>query len=109
MVIHLTDSAIEAFHKNLEERDTPKARIRLGVKGAGCSGFQYIIQYEDDPPREKDVEYFFNGIRVVVDKKSLIYLNDCIVDWENTLIAQDFKFINPKEKSRCGCGSSFTV
>jgi len=109
MSIHLTDTAIEAFQQKLADRETPRAYIRLGVKGSGCSGFSYVIQFEDNPPREKDIELFFNGIRVLVDKKSMSYLDGCVLDWEKTLIAQGFKFVNPNESSRCGCGSSFTV
>jgi len=109
MSIHLTDAAIEAFQQKLEERDTPRAYIRLGVKGAGCSGYQYVIQFEDNSPREKDIELFFNGILVLVDKKSMGYLDGCILEYEQTLLAQGFKFINPNEISRCGCGSSFNL
>lgn len=107
--IHLTDSAIEAFQQKLEERKTPKSYIRLGIRGAGCSGFSYAILFEDNPPRDKDIQFFFNGIRVLVDIKSMTYLNGCTLHWEKTLVAQGFKFDNPNVKSTCGCGSSFTL
>ena len=107
--IYLTDKAIEIFNQKLEKRNTPDAYIRLGVKGSGCSGLQYAILFEDGPPREKDLEFFYNGIRVVVDKKSIIYLNGCTLDWEKTLLEEGFKFVNPNEKSRCGCGNSFNI
>jgi iron-sulfur cluster assembly protein len=107
--ITLTAAAIKAAKEKLKERGTPDAYIRLGVKGGGCSGFSYVIQYEDDKPTDKDLEFDFYGLRVLVDKKSLNYLKGTTLDWEKTLIAQGFKFINPNEKSRCGCGSSFSV
>ena len=108
-MIYLTDKAIEAFKERIEKRNTPDAYIRVGVKGSGCKGFTYAIQFEDNKPREKDLEFFFNGIRVIVDKKSILYLNECTIDFEKTPVAEGFQFINPNEKSRCGCGQSFTA
>ena len=66
------------------------------------------------PPRARDVVYDLkasNGddVRIVVDKKSLLYLNGATFDWEKTLMRQGFKFVNPNEKASCGCGTSFTV
>jgi iron-sulfur cluster assembly protein len=107
--ITLTTAAIEAFQKKLEERRTPNAYIRLGIKGSGCSGYQYAIQYEDDPPRENDLQFVFGGVCVVVDPKSVVYLNGSVLDFEKTLMEQGFKFNNPNVKSLCGCGSSFEI
>jgi len=90
-------------------RGTPESYLRLGIKGGGCSGFSYVLKYEDDPPRDRDVVFEEHGVKIVVDKKSLIYLNGATLDWEKTLMKQGFKFINPNEKSSCGCGHSFTV
>lgn len=108
-MIYLTDKAIEAFKERIEKRDTPDTYIRVGVKGAGCKGYTYVIQFEDDKPREKDLEFFFNGIRVIVDKKSILYLDECTIEFEKTPVAQGFIFTNPNEASRCGCGNSFTA
>lgn len=107
LYIHLTDRAIEAFQAALEKRNTTQARIRLGIKGGGCNGYEYVIQFEDDTPTEKDLEFFYNGIRVIVDKKSLLHLNGCTLDHEKTMLSQGFKFINPKQTSSCSCGKSF--
>jgi iron-sulfur cluster assembly protein len=104
--IRLTDAAIEAFNQKIEARNTPHTRIRLGLRGGGCKGFNYVIQFDDDKPRDKDLEFFYNGVRVVVDNKSILHLNGCTLDWEKTLMQQGFKFINSNEKSRCNCGSS---
>lgn len=110
MSIHLTDAAIEAFQQKLEERNTPHAHIRIGVKGSGgCNGFRYVIAYEDNAPREKDIVLFFNGIRVLVDNRSITYLENCTLDYESTLLEHGFKFVNSLEKSKCGCGKSFNI
>ena len=83
--------------------------MRLGVKGGGCSGFSYVIQYEDTPPRPQDTVYDAGGVRFYVDKKSFVYLAGSVLDYEQTLMFQGFKFKNPQEASSCGCGHSFTV
>lgn len=108
--IHLTEAAIEAFHQRIENRNTPDARVRLGVKGSGgCKGMSYVIIFEDNHPREKDISLYYNGISVVVDNKSIAYLEGCILDYEQTLMSQGFVFRNNREKSRCGCGKSFSI
>lgn len=101
--------AAEQIKIQLQKRGTPDSSLRLGIKGGGCSGFSYVIQFEDDVPRDKDQVFQEHGIKVVIDKKSLIYLNGSTLEWEKTLVKQGFKFLNPNEKSTCGCGHSFTV
>lgn len=107
--ISLTPKAVEMAKKQLEKRGTPAAAIRLGLKGGGCSGFSYVIEFADGEPRERDRVFEFDGVRVVVDPKSLIYLAGTVLDWEQTLMRQGFKFQNPNEKQGCGCGHSFSV
>lgn len=107
--ITLTDAALEAAKAALAKRGTPDAAIRLGIKGGGCSGFSYVVEYDDDPPRARDRTYEFDGVRIVVDKKSLIYLMGTVLDFEKTLMKQGFKFRNPNEATSCSCGTSFTV
>src|SRR5262245_48546226 len=80
--ILITDKAVEFAKKKLATRGTPDAAIRLGIKGGGCSGFSYVIQFEDDPPRERDRVYDAGGVRFIVDKKSLIYLAGSALDYE---------------------------
>ena len=107
--ITISDKAVEFARKKLLARGTPDAAVRLGVKGGGCSGFSYVIQYEDTPPRERDTVYEAGGVRFYVDKKSFVYLAGSVLDYEQTLMFQGFKFKNPQEASSCGCGHSFTV
>jgi iron-sulfur cluster assembly protein len=107
--ITISDKAVEFAKKKLAARGTPGAAVRLGVKGGGCSGFSYVIQYEDTEPKERDTVYDAGGVRFYVDKKSFVYLAGSVLDYEQTLMFQGFKFKNPQEASSCGCGHSFTV
>ena len=107
--MRISDGAVAFAKEKLAKRGTPDAAIRLGIKGGGCSGFSYVIQFEDDPPRERDRVYEIDGVRFIVDKKSLIYLAGSLLDYERPLLFQGFKFRNPNEASSCGCGHSFTV
>jgi iron-sulfur cluster assembly protein len=107
--VTITDAAVEYAKKRLAQRGTPDAAIRLGVRGGGCSGFSYVIEFADDPPRERDLVFEANGVRFYVDKKSFVYLAGSALDYEKTLVFAGFKFKNPQEASRCGCGHSFTV
>jgi iron-sulfur cluster assembly protein len=106
--------AVEAIARQMKKRGTPEASLRLGIRGGGCSGFTYVIEFHDGPPHGRDrildhVTSDGTKVRVVVDPKSLVYLNGTVLEWEQTLMHQGFKFANPNEKSGCGCGSSFSV
>jgi iron-sulfur cluster assembly protein len=107
--VFLTPVAAEKVKDQLVKRGTPEAYLRLGIRGGGCSGFSYVLQFEDDPPRAKDILFDVEGVHVIVDSKSILYLNGATLDWEKTLMNQGYKFRNPHEKSSCGCGHSFTV
>lgn len=106
--IMLTGKAIEMAKLALVKRGTPAAALRLGVRGGGCSGVSYAIEFADKV-RARDHEYDFDGLRVVVDPKSLVYLKGSVLDYTVELMQHGFKFRNPNEKSNCGCGESFTV
>jgi iron-sulfur cluster assembly protein len=110
----VSTQAVEAIRRQVQKRGTPDAAIRVGVRGGGCSGFSYVIEYDDKPPRAGDMvlEFADEGqptVRVYCDKKSILYLQNSVLDWEKTLMYTGFKFKNPQEASRCGCGHSFTV
>jgi iron-sulfur cluster assembly protein len=112
--LQVSQPAVEAIRTNLAKRGTPDAAIRVGVRGGGCSGFSYVIEFDDNPPRSGDIVLEFaeegkSTARVYCDKKSILYLGGSVLDWEKTLMFQGFKFKNPQEASRCGCGHSFTV
>jgi iron-sulfur cluster assembly protein len=106
--VRLTKKAIEMAKQALIKRGTPDAALRLGVRGGGCSGVSYAIEFSDKR-RERDNVYDFDGLRVLVDPKSLVYLRGAVLDYEVKLMQHGFKFVNPNEKSSCGCGESFTI
>lgn len=108
MSLTVSPKAVLKAREALRKRGTPDAMLRLGVKGGGCSGFSYVIEFADEA-RAKDLVFEFEGLRVVVDPKSLVFLNGCVLDYEVKLMQHGFKFVNPNEKSGCGCGESFTV
>ena len=112
--IVIAQGAIDAIAKQLAKRNVPGTALRVGIRGGGCSGFSYVIEFHDGEPKARDVVYDLKAtdgtdVRVVVDKKSLLYLNGSTLEWEHTLMRQGFKFVNPNEKASCGCGTSFQV
>jgi iron-sulfur cluster assembly protein len=114
LAITISPRAVEAIKKQIAKRNVPGTALRVGVKGGGCSGYSYVIQFHDGAPQARDVVYDLKAedgtdVRVLVDKKSLLFLNGTELEWEQTLMQQGFKFKNPNEKSNCGCGHSFTV
>ncbi len=106
--IALTDSAVSRLQRLLEERKTPEAGLRIAVKGGGCSGLAYHMEWTDKP-RERDKIFERDGVRVFVDSKSYLYLMGTELVFEEGLLASGFKLQNPNVKAACGCGDSFTV
>jgi len=106
--IQLTQKAIDMARKAIERRAQPTFGLRLGVKGGGCSGVSYVIEFAEKA-RGRDHVFEYEGVNIIVDPKSLIYLRGSILDYEVKLMQHGFKFRNPNEKAGCGCGESFTV
>ena len=108
--LQVTPSAVKRISTILaKEGISPEGGgMRLGVKGGGCSGMSYAISF-DARPRESDNIFTFEGVRVFIDPKSIIYLRGMTLDYEETLIRQGFQFLNPNSTRSCGCGSSFSV
>jgi iron-sulfur cluster assembly protein len=112
--IEISQAAVDAVGQQIAKRGRSDTALRVGIRGGGCSGFSYVIEFHDGPPNARDVVYDMtatdgSAVRILVDKKSLLYLNGSTLEWEKTLMRQGFKFVNPNEKSNCGCGTSFTV
>ncbi len=112
--VTITTAAADAIVRQLSKRGTPGASLRLGVRGGGCSGFSYVIEFHDGEPQRRDHVFTFHGsdgtlVTVVVDPKSLLYLNGSEMDWQQTLMQQGFKFHNPNVSTECGCGHSFSA
>lgn len=106
--IELTPKAVEMAKKAIARREQPAAALRLGVRGGGCSGASYVIEFADKI-RDRDRVFEFDGLKVVVDPKSLVYLRGSVLDYEVKLMSHGFKFQNPNEKKGCGCGESFGI
>ena len=83
-------------------------RVRLGVKGGGCSGLSYTIHF-DDKIGQYDTVYDLDGIKAIVDAKSAIYLEGIQLDFQKDLMGGAFKFLNPNAQKTCGCGESFSA
>ena len=112
--IVITQAAVDAVATQIEKRGVANTALRVGIRGGGCSGFSYVIEFHDGEPRARDTVYDLTStagepVRIVADKKSLLYLNGATFDWEKTLMRQGFKFVNPNETASCGCGTSFQV
>ena len=107
--ITLTEEAAEFVKKRLAKEGRPNAALRVGVRGGGCNGLMYVLDYTDEPPRARDVVYDFFGTRVFVDTRSLDYIEGSTIRYENTLMFQGLKCENPLEASTCGCGETFSV
>jgi len=108
-VITITDRAKKEVDRIVDEQNLPESTVlRVGVKGGGCSGFSYTLGF-DDTVGEIDQVFECEGIRVVCDPKSFLYLNGTQIDFEESLMGRGFKFGNPNAAKSCGCGESFSV
>ncbi len=108
-MIAITERAVSEVKRIVAEQKLPEATaLRVGVKGGGCSGFSYTLGF-DDQLAETDQIYEIDGVRVVCDPKSFLYLNGTQIDFEDNLMGRGFKFGNPNAAKTCGCGESFSV
>jgi len=107
MGITLTEYAAQRINTFLENRGKGVG-LRLGVKTTGCSGMAYVIEFADEI-QDEDKVYEDRGVKVIIDPKSLLYLDGTEVDFVKEGLNEGFKFNNPNAKDECGCGESFTV
>ena len=103
--IAITEAAAAEIAKQREKRGTPDARIRIGVRGGGCTGFTYVFEWAEQI-RPTDKEFSAHGVSIVVDPKSLVYLGGMELDFVRGMMGHGFKFNNPNAKGACGCGES---
>ncbi|HUI99295.1 MAG TPA: iron-sulfur cluster assembly protein IscA [Usitatibacter sp.] len=107
MAVTLTDRAAEHVRRYIEKRGKGVG-VRLGVKTTGCSGLAYKLEFADAVQPE-DQQFESHGVRVLIDPKSLAYLDGTELDFVREGLNEGFRFNNPNEKDRCGCGESFNV
>jgi iron-sulfur cluster assembly protein len=108
-MIAITDKGAEKVHEFLsaQQADVNLAGLRVGVRGGGCSGFQYQLAFDEQ--RESDVVFESHGLKLLVDSASLPYVEGSIIDYQESLQGAGFKVENPNVVAACGCGSSFRV
>src|SRR5688572_5479105 len=111
MPINLSEAAANAVKNIIKENSLPedKTRLRVGVKGGGCSGFSYMLDLTEDEPGEVDESLESHGVKIVCDMKSYLYLNGVEIDFKDDMMQSGFVFKNPNATSSCGCGSSFST
>jgi iron-sulfur cluster assembly protein len=108
-VVSITDKGAEKVREFLagQQADVSLAGLRVGVRGGGCSGFQYQLAFDEQ--RERDVVFETQGLKLLVDGESLNYVDGSVIDYEESLQGAGFKVSNPNVVAACGCGSSFRV
>jgi iron-sulfur cluster assembly protein len=108
-MIEITDKGAEKVHEFLssQQADVSVAGLRVGVRGGGCSGFQYQLAFDEQ--RESDVVFESHGLKLLVDGESLQFVSGSTIDYEESLQGAGFKVNNPNVVAACGCGSSFRV
>jgi iron-sulfur cluster assembly protein len=108
-MITITDKGAEKVHEFLasQQADVTLAGLRVGVRGGGCSGFQYQLAFDEQ--RDNDVGFESHGLKLLVDDESLQFVRGSTIDYEESLQGAGFKVENPNVVAACGCGSSFRV
>jgi iron-sulfur cluster assembly protein len=109
MAVLLTKKAEDKVREIMSEQPEPYAGLRIQVVGGGCSGFQYRMGFDKNFNDQSDAVFEFEGLKVFIDKQSLLYMDGAEVDYVEGLHGAGFKFNNPNSTGSCGCGSSFSV
>lgn len=108
-MIEVTDKAIERLTElKMEEGKSDAHNLRVSVKGGGCSGLMYDLSF-DEEQKDSDEVFEDHGIKILVDKKSMLYLLGTKLDFSDGLNGKGFQFINPNASRTCGCGESFSI
>ncbi len=108
-MITLTPAALQEVKRLVQQEQKPNVALRIGVKGGGCSGFSYQLGLEEAAPKPYDSLFEQEGVKILVDAKSHLYLDGTTVDYKSGLMGGAFEFGNPLAKKNCGCGHSFSV
>jgi iron-sulfur cluster assembly protein len=109
LTIEVTPAAVEQIRKLTSKRvaeGKPVEGLRIGLRGGGCDGFSYVFEWADKPAGARDHVLEFDGVRVFIDKKSMLYLAGTTLNFVTGLMGHGFKFENPNVKGSCGCGES---
>ena len=109
MAVTITESAIERVMAIKKKRQTPDAVLRVGVRGGGCSGLSYFMDFVNEPEEKDKIFEFENGVILAVDRKSYLFLNGTEIDFQKSMMKTGFEFNNPIAGRSCSCGESFTL
>ena len=111
MGISLTELAAKQIKDIIQQQQLPadQTKLRVGVKGGGCSGFSYMLDLTEETKGDTDEQMESQGVQILVDNKSLLYLEGTEIDFKDDVIQSGFVFKNPNATSSCGCGSSFSA
>ena len=108
MAVALTEKAVKQVKQLIEVQHLENVYLRMGVKGGGCSGLSYSLEFDNElSPHDK--KFDIDGVQVVCDTKSYLYLNGTTLDYVTEGLTGGFTFSNPNAKSSCGCGTSFSA
>ena len=107
-VITLSEAALKEVKRLINVQGITEGGLRLGVKGGGCSGLSYTINFDEKIGQHDQVQDV-DGVKVIVDAKSAIYLQGTQLDFQKDLMGGNFKFVNPNADKTCGCGESFSA
>ena len=109
--IGLTERAAKEILRVIDEQGFPadSTWVRIGAKGGGCSGFSYVLDFDNQGPTEYDLTFEHHGVKIIIDKKSEFFMGGTTVDFNDGLLDRGFVFQNPSATGSCGCGTSFSV
>ena len=108
-MITLTASATQEVKRLMEKEQKPNLGLRVGIKGGGCSGMSYVLSIDEATPKQYDSVFEQDGVKILIDAKSHLYLDGTTIDYKNSLMGGGFEFSNPLAKKTCGCGTSFST
>ena len=106
--IQVSARALEMGRQKLSEAPGAVVGIRVGIKGGGCSGLSYHFEFADSVRETRDIVVELDGLTLLVDRRSLKYLEGSVLDWTDSLVEYGFRWKNPNAQKDCGCGTSFT-
>jgi iron-sulfur cluster assembly protein len=106
MAILLTESAVTQLKRTMTDHQAEGQVVRVGVTAGGCSGYSYVLEIVDEV-FDTDRRFRHDGVQVVCDPRSYLYVNGLEIDFESSILGGGFKFNNPNVKRSCGCGTSF--
>ena len=108
--VGMTEAAAKEVIRIVAEEGLPEGTaLRVGAKGGGCSGFSYVLDFDQNGKTDFDVEYVCHGVKILIDKKSEFFMSGTTIDFNNGLLNRGFVFVNPMASGSCGCGTSFSV